>query len=93
MPTPLSSSPAWIRFAASAATASRRGDTLRLLEAANLRIDLSAQAYSTALRAAANDLLAQQAFTDTRQRLYEGAAVNWTEHRAAGTAAASKYCR
>lgn len=83
MPTPLSSSPAWIRFAASAATASRRGDTLRLLEAANLRIDLSAQAYSTALRAAANDLLAQQAFTDTRQRLYEGAAVNWTEHRAA----------
>jgi glucose-6-phosphate isomerase len=82
MPTPLSSTAAWTHFATSARAASQR-DTLRLIEAAGLCVDFSAQVDSEALRHAASELLAQQKFDDARRRLYQGDRVNWTENRAA----------
>ena len=48
----LSNSPAWQQFIAATRTASRDGQTLRLINAPGLRLDLSAQAQSPELLAA-----------------------------------------
>ncbi|MGE8657810.1 MAG: glucose-6-phosphate isomerase [Achromobacter sp.] len=79
----LPNSPAWRAFAAAAATASLRGEQLRLINAPGLRLDLSAQAHSPALQEAAAALLAQQGFEAARARLFDGGEANWTERRPA----------
>ncbi|PAX93199.1 glucose-6-phosphate isomerase, partial [Bordetella pertussis] len=53
MPTPLPSSSAWLAFADAARHSSRRGARLRVIEAAGLRVDLTAQAHSDDLDSAA----------------------------------------
>src|SRR3546814_1758017 len=81
MATYLPSSPAWLAFAQAAKSASRRGERLRIVEAAGLRIDLTAQAQSEALDSAAQGLLAQQNFHAARAPLYDGGEANWTARR------------
>lgn len=76
-------SPAWLAFAQAAQHASRKGDRLRIIEAAGLRIDLTAQAQSSALDTAAQALLDQQGFAPARAALYNGQDANWTERRPA----------
>lgn len=83
MSFPLSSSRAWKKFSEAAQAASWKGNTLRVIEAGYLQVDLSAQAYSSGLSNAASELLEQQTFFEARQKLYSGDNVNWTEHRAA----------
>ncbi|ANY17633.1 glucose-6-phosphate isomerase [Bordetella pseudohinzii] len=83
MTAPLSSSPAWQSFAEAVHGASHRGDHLRVIEAAGLSVDLTAQAYSPALEQAALGLCAQQGLTQAIRRLFDGGEVNWTEHRPA----------
>lgn len=83
MSVSLPSSPAWLAFAEAAKNASRKGDRLRIIEAAGLRIDLTAQAQSSPLDAAGEALLAQQGFTGARATLYGGENANWTEQRPA----------
>lgn len=83
MPTPLPSSSAWLAFADAARHSSRRGARLRVIEAAGLRVDLTAQAHSDDLDSAAEDLLAQQDFDNARAQLFDGGPANWTEHRPA----------
>jgi len=83
MATYLPSSPAWLAFAYAAQGASRSGERLRIIEAAGLRIDLTAQAQSDTLDSAAQDLLAQQNFDAMRAQLYDGGEANWTERRPA----------
>ncbi|AHV93835.1 phosphoglucose isomerase family protein [Bordetella holmesii ATCC 51541] len=63
--------------------ASHRGDHLRVLEAAGLSVDLTAQAYSASLDAAALALCEQQGLTRAIQQLFDGGEANWTEHRPA----------
>lgn len=79
----LSDSPAWQQFTAAASTAPLRGEQLRLINAPGLRLDLSAQAHSAALRQASAALLAQQGFEAARARLFDGGNANWTEQRPA----------
>ncbi|MDF3939662.1 glucose-6-phosphate isomerase, partial [Achromobacter denitrificans] len=79
----LSNSPAWQQFIAATRSAPKRGEQLRLISAPGLRLDLSAQADSPALREAEEALLAQQGFDAARARLFDGGTANWTEERAA----------
>ena len=79
----LSNSPAWKQFTAATLAAPCRGEQLRLISAPGLRLDLSAQAYSPALKKAEAALLAQQGFDAARARLFDGGNANWTEERAA----------
>mgnify|MGYP005818154369 CR=1 FL=1 len=79
----LPNSPAWQRFAQAVRGASLRGDRLRIVDAANLQVDLTTQVQSTELDQAGAALLAQQGFEKARAGLFDGAPINWTEHRAA----------
>ncbi|AUL20464.1 glucose-6-phosphate isomerase [Bordetella holmesii] len=83
MTASLSSSPAWRSYAQAVHEASHRGDHLRVLEAAGLSVDLTAQAYSASLDAAALALCEQQGLTRAIQQLFDGGEANWTEHRPA----------
>ena len=58
-------------------------DTVRLIEAAQLTIDLSAQRDSADLRASAAALLAEKQFAQVRDHLFAGEIVNHSEQRAA----------
>jgi len=79
----LSQSSVWKDYVHAVKHADRHAKRLRLIEAASLHIDLSAQAWSPELAHAGNALLAWQEFEAARQQLFEGGAVNWTEQRAA----------
>lgn len=79
----LSNSPAWKAFSNAVLNSPLNPDTLRIICAAGLEVDLTTQRSSAALNAAALDLLAQQGFEKYRNDLFEGAAINWTEQRAA----------
>ena len=79
----IQSSKAWHHFNDCVATATADPDQLRLIEAGQLSIDLSAQRDSAALRAASAQLLHSVAFEQARQALFEGGIVNQSEHRAA----------
>lgn len=83
MTASLSSSPAWQAFADAVHGASHRGDHLRVIEAAGLSVDLTAQAYSPGLEQASLTLCAQQGLTQAIHRLFDGGEANWTEHRPA----------
>jgi glucose-6-phosphate isomerase len=79
----LSNSPAWKQFSLAVLNIPSKPDALRVITAAELEIDLTMQRSSAALTEAAQALLNQQGFDQYRRELFEGAAINWTEHRAA----------
>jgi Glucose-6-phosphate isomerase len=74
---------AWQRFAQAVEWADRHAGHLRILPAAGLKIDVSAQAWSPELEQAGAGLLAEQGFEQAREALFEGGIVNWTENRPA----------
>ena len=78
----LLNTPAWQQFAAAVRGTPLTGDTLSLIDAAGISVDLSTQRQSTVLRQAEHALLDQQGFETARERLFAGAPINWTEHRA-----------
>jgi len=80
---PLSKSPVWQAYARAVTSADRHANRLRLIDAAGLRIDLSAQTWSPEQERAGAALLAEQHFDAARQQLFDGGTVNWTEQRAA----------
>ena len=79
----LSNSPALKQFSLAVLNIPSKPDALRVITAAELEIDLSMQRSSAALTEAAQALLNQQGFDQYRRELFEGAAINWTENRAA----------
>ncbi|MEY3670686.1 MAG: hypothetical protein RI904_343, partial [Pseudomonadota bacterium] len=79
----LSQTAAWKSFSQAVSASPTKPDTLRILRAAELEVDLSTQRHSPALEKAAQALLKQQGFAQARADLFEGAAINWTENRAA----------
>ncbi|MYZ42602.1 glucose-6-phosphate isomerase [Schauerella aestuarii] len=83
MPDSLAASPAWQAFAQAVHDTPLDGADLAIIEAAGLQVDFTTQRHSAALTAAGAALLAQQGFEPTRQALFDGAPVNWTENRAA----------
>jgi len=83
MSSALPSSPAWQRFAQAARGAALTGEALRLIDAAGLQVDLTTQRHDAELDQAGTALLAQQGFETLRAGLFDGAPINWTEHRAA----------
>ena len=78
----LSQTPAWKQYAAAVRATPLSGDTLNIVEAAGLSIDLSTQRHGVMLRKAEDALLDQQDFEAARQCLFDGAPINWTENRA-----------
>ncbi|GAA4333712.1 glucose-6-phosphate isomerase [Pigmentiphaga soli] len=82
-PAPLAECPEWRAFLQAAKAADRGAQVLRVVEAAGLHLDLSAQAWSEDLRQAGEALLAARGFDDARRTLLEGGIANVTEHRAA----------
>ncbi|WP_025513090.1 glucose-6-phosphate isomerase [Bordetella trematum] len=83
MSVPLDSTPAWQDFADAVRDASLSGEHLRLIEAASLTVDLTAQVQSPDLERAAQALCEQQGLNAARRALFDGGEVNWTEHRPA----------
>ncbi len=79
----LSQTPAWKLFSQAVSTSPIKPDALRIIRAAELEVDLSTQRHSPALANAAHALLKQQGFEQARTDLFGGAAINWTENRAA----------
>ena len=79
----LSKSPAWLAFSTAVYTSPLTADSLRILPAVDLEVDLSTQRHSAALEQAAAALLHQQGFEAARKGLFAGDAINWTEKRAA----------
>ncbi|MEI2415957.1 glucose-6-phosphate isomerase [Orrella sp. JC864] len=75
--------PEWASFTAAARQAELDADRLRILTAASLQVDMSAQPWSPQLSAAGIALLQARQFEQARAGLLEGATVNCTEHRAA----------
>ena len=79
----LSNSPAWKQFSQAVLSSSAKPEALRVITAAELEVDLTTQRSSPELVRAADALLTQQNFEQHRRDLFEGAAINWTENRAA----------
>lgn len=79
----LQSNQKWQAFSAAAQAAGANPEGLRLIEAGQLTVDLSAQRDSPALRIAASDLLQDLGFTQARRALFEGGIVNESENRQA----------
>ena len=79
----LSKSPAWLAFSTAVYTSPLTADSLRILPAVDLEVDLSTQRHSDALDQAAAALLKQQGFEAARAGLFAGDTINWTEKRAA----------
>lgn len=79
----LSQMPEWRTFAAAVQDAAFVPDELRLINAAGLTVDLSAQVTSPAVRTAGVDLLTARGFESARAALLAGERINSTEDRAA----------
>lgn len=79
----LSNSPAWKQFSQAVLSSTSKPEALRIITAAELEVDLTTQRSSPELAQAAHALLSQQGFEQYRRDLFEGAAINWTENRAA----------
>lgn len=79
----LSGSPAWKAFSKAVLSSPAKSDSLRVISAAGLEVDLSTQRTSPAMQEAAHALLKQQSFENLRKDLFEGEAINWTENRPA----------
>lgn len=80
---PLATLPEWALFKTAAQAAPLQVSQLRLIQAAGLTLDQSAQHASTALDQAAETLLHARQFPMWRERLLAGQMVNPTEDRAA----------
>lgn len=78
----LSLTPAWKQYVAAVEQTPLTGETLTLIEAGGLTLDLSTQRQSAAMQSAADALLDQQGFEAARQDLFAGKPINWTEGRA-----------
>ncbi len=79
----LSKSQGWQDFSSAVQATPISADTLRIIQAAALEVDLSTQRHSPAMAKASEALLAQQGFVQARHQLFEGGHINWTEDRAA----------
>lgn len=79
----LSNSAAWKAFSQAVLDSPAKPNALHVIHAAELEVDLSTQRTSPAMINAARNLLEQQGFESLRKDLFEGAAINWTENRAA----------
>ncbi|MCD8504163.1 MAG: glucose-6-phosphate isomerase [Burkholderiaceae bacterium] len=79
----LQSSDAWRTFADAVKSAHADPEQLRLIEAGQLTVDLSAQRDSTALRKAAAALIKAVNFDQARNTLLEGGIANQSENRPA----------
>ena len=73
----------WQAFAAAARAADSHAKSLRVIDAAGLKVDVSAQRLSPELDAAAAALLAQRQLPEARRALFAGEAINTSEQRAA----------
>lgn len=83
MNAPLTMGPAWADFKNAVEAAQVHGESLRVIEAAGLQVDLSAQPQSETLDRSGLALLEQQGFAQARSALFDGGLANWTERRAA----------
>jgi len=81
--TGYSQTPEWLAFAKAARAADSRASQVRVLDAAGLKVDVSAQRMSPELDAAAKVLLDKRGFDEARKALFAGDKVNNTEERAA----------
>lgn len=81
--SPLHETPEWGAFVQAAQAAPIERNHLRVLTAAGLHIDLSAQAQSTELTQASGQLLQARQLDALRRQLFEGQTVNSTEDRPA----------
>ena len=79
----LTTLPAWHEFSAAVAQAKPSSTSTRIIEAAGLRLDLSAQRNSDTMQAAIEDLLEARQFKAQRDDLFKGAISNSTEQRPA----------
>lgn len=79
----LSDLPEWTAFEDAARNSPIHVDSLRLIQAAGISLDVSGQGSSPALDAATEALLAARHFEDLRNGLLEGGIANVTEERAA----------
>jgi glucose-6-phosphate isomerase len=79
----LHATPSWDRFVQSVHNARAEPESLRLIHAAGLTIDLSAQRDAPALRDSAEELLAAAKFAHLRDALFSGGIVNQSENRPA----------
>jgi len=82
-PDPLHLVPEWAAFQDAARQTGRTVGALRILDAAGIKVDLSAQALSPRLDQAAQALLDARGFARARADLFGGGEVNATEGRAA----------
>lgn len=74
---------AWQAFETAVRASSAHPDALRVITAADLAVDLSAQRDSKAFRETSEELLASRGFSSARQALFDGAIVNQSEKRPA----------
>ncbi len=79
----LTSLPEWTAFHEAASKSTIHTGTLRIIHAAGIDLDISGQADSPALAAAAQALLDARDFPQMRKRLLSGGIANITENRAA----------
>ena len=75
--------PEWEQFKQSVLNSKINCDGHRVLQAAGLSIDLSAQRSSAALKQATKELLEVRELDTLKQALFDGEAINTTENRAA----------
>src|SRR5699024_12820077 len=75
--------PEWATLAQLAKASRINPDHLRIIQAAGLSIDLSAQHHSAKLQKAIENLLQKRDFNRQRERLFQGDHINPTEDRAA----------
>ncbi|MCK9511503.1 MAG: glucose-6-phosphate isomerase [Pigmentiphaga sp.] len=73
----------WLGFVDAARGAQSHAESLRILDAAGLKVDVSAQRQSAALDQAAAVLLEQRGLRAAREALFAGEPVNSSERRAA----------
>jgi len=88
---PLPTLPEWQTFRQAALHARIATDRTRILDAAGLHVDVSAQRHSALLVQAAQALLHARQFSIMRERLLQGETVNLTENRAAWHTALRAY--
>ena len=81
--TPINKLPAWQSFVRLAQQQTPNANSLNIIDAAGLTLDISAQRHSAALNDALDQLLAARHFNAQREQLLEGGQVNRTENRAA----------
>ncbi len=80
---PLTALSQWQDYVNAINKAARVAPTPRIVEAAGMHIDLTAQTYSPAVQQTASALLQARHFSEARQALFDGKPVNTTENRAA----------